>query len=84
MYGSWRIRLNAWWYWREEDEGEELGGEGFREARSSFERRFLCEALHRYYGVISRVAEAVGLSRKSLCAKLDCLESDYKRYRLRS
>ena len=70
--------------WREEDEGEELGGEGFREARSSFERRFLCAALHRNHGVISRVAEAVGLSRKSLYAKLDYLEIDYERYRLRS
>jgi len=70
--------------WREEDEGEELVGEGFREARSSFERRFLCAALHRNHGVISRVAEAVGLSRKSLYAKLDYLEIDYERYRLRS
>ena len=70
--------------WREEDEGEELGGEGFGEARSAFERRFLCAALHRYHGVISRVAEAVGLSRKSLYAKLDYLEIDYERYRLRS
>ena len=46
--------------------------------------RFLCAALHRYHGVISRVAEAVGLSRKSLYAKLDYLEIDYERYRLRS
>ena len=58
-------------------------GEGFREARCSFERHFLRSALNRYHGVISQVAEAVGLSRKSLYAKLELLEIDYERYRLR-
>jgi DNA-binding NtrC family response regulator len=68
--------------WREED--AEVDSQGFKEARSSFERRFLCAALHRHHGVISQVAEAVGLSRKSLYAKLEHLEIDYGRYRLRS
>ena len=58
-------------------------GEGFREARCSFERHSLRSALNRYHGVISQVAEAVGLSRKSLYAKLEHLEIDYERYRLR-
>ena len=71
-------------YWREQDAEFEPDEEDFRQARNSFERRFLCEALDRYHGVISQVAEAVGLSRKSLYAKLDHLEIDYGRYRLRS
>ena len=71
-------------YWRE-DEAEEVltpDHHGFREARSVFERNFLCTALERHRGVISRVAEAVGLSRKSLYAKLEYLEIDYERYRI--
>jgi len=70
--------------WRADDAELVVDGEGFREARCSFERHFLCSALHRYHGVISQVAEAVGLSRKSLYAKLEHLEIDYERYRLRS
>ncbi|MBN64287.1 MAG: hypothetical protein CME20_23240 [Gemmatimonadetes bacterium] len=67
----------------EEDESEEEG-QGFKEARNAFERRFLCAALHRHRGVISQVAEAVGLSRKSLYAKLEHLDIDYQCYRFRS
>ena len=59
-------------------------GQGFKEARNAFERRFLCAALHRHRGVISQVAEAVGLSRKSLYAKLEHLDIDYQCYRFRS
>ena len=70
--------------WREEEAEVEPDGQGFREARNSFERRFLCAALNRHHGVISQVAEAVGLSRKSLYAKLEHLEIDYQHYRLRS
>lgn len=67
-------------HWKDEDEPKR-GRRGFREARSSFERHFLCEALHRHRGVISQVAEDVGLSRKSLYAKLEHLEIDYQHYR---
>ena len=69
--------------WRADDAELVVDGEGFREARCSFERHFLCSALHRYHGVISQVDEAVGLSRKSLYGKLEHLEIDYERYRLR-
>ena len=67
----------------EEDEPEEEG-QGFKEARNAFERRFLCAALHRHRGVISQVAEAVGVSRWSLYAKLEQLDIDYQCYRFRS
>jgi len=59
--------------WRADDAELVVNGEGFREARCSFERHFP-----------PQVAEAVGLSRKSLYAKLEHLEIDYERYRLRS
>lgn len=69
-------------HWKkEEDADRSQSQQGFREARSSFERHFLCEALHRHRGVISQVAEDVGLSRKSLYAKLEHLEIDYQHYR---
>ena len=67
-------------HWKDEEEPN-LGPRGFREARNSFERHFLCEALHRHRGVISQVAEDVGLSRKSLYAKLEYLDIDYQYYR---
>ena len=67
-------------HWQDEEESD-LCPRGFREARNSFERHFLCEALHRHRGVISQVAEEVGLSRKSLYAKLENLDSDYQHYR---
>ena len=67
-------------YAEEEEPKEE--SQDFKEARNSFERCFLCAALHRRHrGVISQVAEAVGLSRKSLYAKLENLDIDYQRYR---
>jgi DNA-binding NtrC family response regulator len=71
-------------HWRQEEEVRELEVRDFKEARSSFERRFLCAALHRHRGVIAQVAESVGLSRKSLYMKLENLEIDYERYRSRS
>jgi DNA-binding NtrC family response regulator len=51
------------------------------EARTSFERRFLCEALRRRRGVIARVAQDIGMSRKNLYTKLETLNIDYARFR---
>ena len=67
-------------YWQDEEEPD-LSQRDFKEARNSFERNFLCEALHRHRGVISQVAEDVGLSRKSLYAKLEHLDINYQYYR---
>ncbi len=47
----------------QEREMEEIGS--LVEARISFERRFLCEALRRRRGVIARVAQDIGMSRKN-------------------
>ena len=60
----------------------ELEVASFREARILFERRFLCNALRRHNGVISRVATAIGMSRKNLYMRLDDLEIDYKYFRV--
>ena len=68
--------------WRTEEEWEELDVASFREARALFERRFLCNALRRHNGVISRVATAIGMSRKNLYMRLDDLEIDYKYFRV--
>ena len=64
---------------REEVEVEEMGT--LQEARTSFERRFLCEALRRRRGVIARVAQDIGMSRKNLYTKLETLSIDYERFR---
>ena len=53
----------------------------FQEARAMFERRFLCTALRRHRGVISQVADAIGMSRKNLYMKLENLEIDYECFR---
>ena len=68
-------------HWQDEEESD-LHPRDFRKARNSFERHFLCEALYRHRGVISQVAEEVGLSRKSLYAKLENLDIDYQHYRI--
>ena len=68
--------------WRAEEEWEELDVASFREARTIFERRFLCNALRRHNGVISHVATAIGMSRKNLYMRLDDLEIDYKYFRV--
>jgi len=67
--------------WHEEEELAELEGCSFHEARALFERRFLCDALRRYKGVISQVAGSIGMSRKNLYIKLENLEIDYNRFR---
>ena len=59
----------------------EGGGSSLREARLSFERHFLCEALQRHNGVIAQVAQDVGMSRKNLYMKLDNLQIDFQRFR---
>ena len=61
------------------EEIEETGS--LLEARTSFERRFLCEALRRRRGVIARVAQDIGMSRKNLYTKLETLNIDYARFR---
>ena len=61
------------------EEIEETGS--LLEARTSFERRFLCEALRRRRGVIARVAQDIGMSRKNLYTKLETLNIDYERFR---
>ena len=53
-----------------EEEEPEQESQDFKEACNSFERRFFRAALYRHRGVIPQVAETVGLSRKSLYAKL--------------
>ena len=67
--------------WRRDEQMEELGTVSYREARALFERRFLCEALRQHSGVISRVAEAIGMSRKNLYMRLGELRIDYDGYR---
>ena len=66
--------------WRSE---EALSDEecSYQQARVLFERRFLCAALRRHHGVITQVAEAIGMSRKNLYMKLEHLQIDYERYR---
>jgi DNA-binding NtrC family response regulator len=55
--------------------------EDFKSARFVFERRFLCEALKRHDGVIAQVAESIGMSRKNLYIKLECLGISYDDFR---
>ena len=69
-------------HWRDDEELVGLGGGVTHwEARSRFDRRFLTHALERHNDVISHVAEAIGMSRKNLYARLDNLRIDIKRYR---
>jgi DNA-binding NtrC family response regulator len=53
----------------------------FHEARSLFERNYLCKALEQHNGIISQVADAIGMSRKNLYTKLGHLNIDYDRFR---
>jgi len=66
--------------WQDEELAEQ-GTSSFQEARTQFERRFLCAALRRHRGVITQVADAIGMSRKNLYMKLEHLQIDYERYR---
>ena len=59
----------------------ELGAVSYREAREWFDRRFLCGALRRHNGVLTRVAEAIGMSRKYLYARLEHLDIDVENFR---
>ena len=68
--------------WKEEEELVELNTSSFQAARALFERRYLCNALRRYNGVISQVARAIGMSRKNLYMRLADLYIDYKRFRV--
>jgi two-component system, NtrC family, response regulator HydG len=68
-------------FWRlESDPSEE--NIPLREAKMRFERRFLRRSLKRHRGVISQVAESLGMSRKNLYTKLESLEIDYNTYRV--
>ena len=67
--------------WQEQEELAEMGATSYWEARKQFERRFLSGALRRHNGVITHVAEAIGISRKHLYMRLDQLGIDYRRYR---
>jgi transcriptional regulator with GAF, ATPase, and Fis domain len=70
--------------WREQRQPEEmceLGAVSYREAREWFDRRFLCGALRRHNGVLTRVAEAIGMSRKYLYARLEHLDIDVENFR---
>ena len=67
--------------WREEEELADLGAVTYWEARDRFERRFLCSALQRHHGVISHVADAIGMSRKNLYTRMDQLRIDYTGFR---
>ncbi len=69
-------------HWRDDEELLALGsGVTYWEARSRFDRRFLTHALERHNGVISHVAEAIGMSRKNLYARLDNLRIDVQQFR---
>ncbi len=69
-------------HWRDDEELIALGGGvTYWEARSRFDRRFLTHALERHNGVISHVAEAIGMSRKNLYARLDNLRIDVQQFR---
>jgi DNA-binding NtrC family response regulator len=70
--------------WREQREPEELselGAVSYREAREWFDRRFLCGALRRHNGVLTRVADAIGMSRKYLYTRLERLDINIDQFR---
>jgi len=70
--------------WREQRDAEhldDLGAVSYREARAWFDRRFLCGALRRHNGVLTRVADAIGMSRKYLYARLERLDINVDDYR---
>ena len=70
--------------WREQRDAEELcdlGAVSYREARAWFDRRFLCGALRRHNGVLTRVADAIGMSRKYLYTRLERLDINVDDFR---
>jgi DNA-binding NtrC family response regulator len=69
-------------HWHDDEELTALGsGATYWEARSRFDRRFLTHALERHNGVISHVADAIGMSRKNLYTRLDHLRIDVQQFR---
>ena len=74
----------AWRQGRAAEALEDLGEVSYREAREWFDRRFLSHALRRHNGVITHVADAIGMSRKYLYTRLEQLDIDPGRYRSRS
>lgn len=70
-----------WRQHRDPEELCELGAVSYREAREWFDRRFLCGALRRHNGVLTHVADAIGMSRKYLYARLNRLEIDVDSFR---
>ena len=71
----------SWRQHRDPEELCELGAVSYREAREWFDRRFLCGALRRHNGVLTHVADAIGMSRKYLYARLNRLEIDVDSFR---
>lgn len=73
--------VSAWRQGRAAEALEDLGEVSYREAREWFDRRFLSHALRRHNGVITHVADAIGLSRKYLYTRLEQLDIDPGHYR---
>ena len=75
------VEVSAWRQGRAAEALEDLGEVSYREAREWFDRRFLSHALRRHNGVITHVADAIGLSRKYLYTRLEQLDIDPGHYR---
>lgn len=71
-------------HWRAGDGAHrmtDLGSVSYREAREWFDRQFLHRALTRHQGVVTHVADAIGMSRKNLYCRLTRLGIDPDRFR---
>ena len=71
-------------HWRAGSDVErlsDLGSVTYREAREWFDRQFLHKALKRHRGVVTHVADAIGMSRKNLYCRLTRLGIDPARFR---
>ena len=71
-------------HWRAGDGAHrmtDLGSISYREAREWFDRQFLHRALQRHQGVVTHVADAIGMSRKNLYCRLTRLGIDPDRFR---
>lgn len=73
--------IARWREHRDPDELADLGAVTYREAREWFDRRFFSGALRRHNGVLARVADSIGMSRKYLYRRLDDLGIDANTYR---
>ncbi len=70
--------------WRAGERAEriaDLGSVTYREAREWFDRQFMQRALRRHQGVVTHVADAIGMSRKNLYCRLTRLGIDPARFR---